>query len=808
MTKSEESRAQPLWLERWGWVALVAVALILFVRSLSPGLTMAQGDVSNVGVRQSYDSHPNLFVARWFPDEGMGTPGPGVALAPSTFLWWVVPHVKYVDFCYLFHIILFGVGGWFLLRDLTKNATAALVGGIWFMLQPHAFSHMQPGHVGYFWTCAWMPWCLFFLRLAVAMGHVGWWTLAGGCAGLTLTGQPDVGVLFLMFVFAYGVYLLVSDTMARASTAPAVLRCVAGAVGKGALAGVVCVLLGYQVLIGSYRAFEQPKREAPVAAETKSADEQAREKWLWATQWSVPVEESLDFIIPGLFGWGSSYRSNPYRGRVGQTEGFPQHRQGLPNLNDVSNYVGAFIMLGCVLAVVAGRKRGEVWFLLAGGLLACLLSFGKHAPVYRLFFELPHMSSMRNPIKWFAVASLCFGMLGSIGMSEALSKESVFSRMSGLWKALVCFAPGIVAIVSAAVFLSGFAPGCMFWDAAAVERGWGSFAAGMLFWSLSGAIYFWAMRSGKPESSLASGAGTSGRILPWVASLLVLVEVLNVDLRYMPYNSADTGIRGDGMTEFLNSQKRPFRILLSTMNGAYRYINDVMCAYYRWERPSITVMRSEDDSAVFMRNLSSDPKKMLQLTNVRYFLSPGRIGDPDFVPVVAMKYGNSPVIVHRFTNSLPRYYVASQWEAIPEDKALARLAEADFDPRRSVLVHVEREKLPALPSSPVDATCEITEYMPGKAIIRTRTSHDAVLVGLERFDPSWAVFVDGKAVPMWKADWMLRACPIPAGEHTVEWRVVGDGGVGFWMGVAGWALTAAAAAWLGFDALKAGRKCG
>jgi hypothetical protein len=55
------------------------------------------------------------------------------------------------------------------------------------------------------------------------------------------------------------------------------------------------------------------------------------------------------------------------------------------------------------------------------------------------------------------------------------------------------------------------------------------------------------------------------------------------------------------------------------------------------------------------------------------------------------------------------------------------------------------------------------------------------------------VFVDGKRNQMLKANWMLRACVVPAGEHTVEWRLVGDGGFGLAAGVAGLVMIAVAA---------------
>jgi hypothetical protein len=467
----------------------------------------------------------------------------------------------------------------------------------------------------------------------------------------------------------------------------------------------------------------------------------------------------------------------------------------LPNLNDINNYVGAFIMLGCVVAFASGRRRPEVWFLGAAALVSCLLAFGKHAPLYRMFFELPFMSSIRNPIKWFAVTSTCLGMLGAIGISELLSRESGVARWPFLKKAVLCFLPGVVVSGAAAMFLMniGDGPRWLFWqDAEAVGRAWGSVRAGMLFWFLAGGVFLWALRD-RGAAAPQPAKSAVDRYFPAVAGVLVLAEVLFVDLRYLPCVSADTGVQSDAMVEHLNSQKRPFRILLTRVDGAYRYINDVLCMYHGWERPGVLVARTEDASSVFMRKLGTDPKKMLQLTNVRYLLAPGRIGGPDFVPEVSVKYGNTPVVVHRFTNALERYYVVSRWEVVPEDQALDRLAAPEFDPRASVLIHSGQPGVPDPPTGQVTATCDLTEYSRSGATLKTRSSHPVVMVGLERHSPSWAVFVDGKRNQMLKANWMLRACVVPAGEHTVEWRLVGDGGFGLVAGVAGLVMIAVAA---------------
>jgi uncharacterized membrane protein YfhO len=54
--------------------------------------------------------------------------------------------------------------------------------------------------------------------------------------------------------------------------------------------------------------------------------------------------------------------------------------------------------------------------------------------------------------------------------------------------------------------------------------------------------------------------------------------------------------------------------------------------------------------------------------------------------------------------------------------------------------------------------------------IETVTSGPGVLVAVEAFDPDWRATVDGRPVPIDRANVLFRGVAVPAGRHVVEMR--------------------------------------
>jgi hypothetical protein len=74
----------------------------------------------------------------------------------------------------------------------------------------------------------------------------------------------------------------------------------------------------------------------------------SKEQWLFATNWSLPPEDMLEFIVPGVFGNESFHGDHPYWGRLGRP-----HKSVFQKGRMMSNYRQHTVYFGGVSVVFA-----------------------------------------------------------------------------------------------------------------------------------------------------------------------------------------------------------------------------------------------------------------------------------------------------------------------------------------------------------------------------------------------------------------------------------------------------------------------
>lgn len=165
---------------------------------------------------------------------------------------------------------------------------------------------------------------------------------------------------------------------------------------------------------------------------------------------------------------------------------------------------------------------------------------------------------------------------------------------------------------------------------------------------------------------------------------------------------------------------------------------------------------------------------LLDLLNVRYVVVPAA-AEPDRPDLDRLKdrlptvYADDDVAILENRAALPRAWIVHDARRTSSTGALAELAAGRVDPRAVALV--EEAPPPLAPAADAAAdVAAVTAYEADRFRVRTRTDAPGLLVLSEMADPDWRATVDGSAAPILVANGLLRAVPIPRGDHVVELR--------------------------------------
>lgn len=131
---------------------------------------------------------------------------------------------------------------------------------------------------------------------------------------------------------------------------------------------------------------------------------------------------------------------------------------------------------------------------------------------------------------------------------------------------------------------------------------------------------------------------------------------------------------------------------------------------------------------------------------------------------------NGPYAVFEFTGALPRASWIPRWAVESDDaRTLERILSPDFNPTRDVVVTPAPEGVtPATEAGSGEAT--LTELKPRQVTVKTKATQAGMVLLNDRWHESWHAEVDGKPVPLLRANYIMRAVAVPAGEHTVRFR--------------------------------------
>jgi hypothetical protein len=352
------------------------------------------------------------WVPLWNPYEFSGFPAQadpqtGVFYPPNMLLrLFTVP--TFLTWTVVFHVWLFGVGGYVLCRTLGVGRPAAAVAGAALMLGGITTGRMYAGHLDVLRTVAWVP-----LALAAAMQSLDRETVRPSAAVVTTLVLSLLSGHLQYVVYTFGaVALYAAFRVVWPVTGPATWACTR----RVAMQFVVLI-----VLVVGLAAFQllPTARLVMSAGRTDGVPER------------IAIEDKLPLRdVP---------RAMFLPQRTGEFSEFPQE------FWESMAYVGWLPAALAPLGLILGRRQPRVVFLILLGALALGLAMG--GPLYRLHHLVFPM--FRIPGRLLCFWAIVVAVLGALALDWPARRRAGEKRLSRLtWRnAVLPLAAGVVVIV-------------------------------------------------------------------------------------------------------------------------------------------------------------------------------------------------------------------------------------------------------------------------------------------------------------------------------------------------------------------------
>ena len=323
-------------------------------------------------------------------------------------------------------VVMAVAGGW-LLRARGHSVAAACVGGLCAAWCGYFATLFCAGHRGVVDALAVTALGFGALERLVATGRLRWGAALGVILAFGLGSQADIWLLTVCALSAYGLWRL--GWRVKRWPWLALLA-----------AGVAFGLIGFPALRHTFgaawetRAHQLEIASGPGSGSTRAGSEvnpgRVEKQWAFITGWSLPPEDLLEWLWPGIHGRTSyAFDPKPYTGRLGD----PEH--GV-RLRQHSVFVG-WVLLALVLAAWTmraqepARQARRFWSALAA--VTLLLALGRYTPLYRAVFLVPGFNQIRAPVKWLHLTGFALAMVAGVGA------EGVIRRW-GRWAAVALMA--------------------------------------------------------------------------------------------------------------------------------------------------------------------------------------------------------------------------------------------------------------------------------------------------------------------------------------------------------------------------------
>ena len=494
----------------------------------------------------------------------------------------------------------------------------------------------------------------------------------------------------------------------------------------------------------------------------------------YATAWSYGIDESLTFLIPGYMGNASGYNvgtdSELYRELTRQgvskadAKGFCESAPtywGEQPFTAGPVYAGAIVCFLFVLGLMLVKGPFK-WAILAGTALSFALSWGKNLMWFtELFYNwFPMYSKFRSVSSILIVAEMSVPLLGFMAIRQIMEggidrkqlNKSIYVAAGvtgGICLFFALFGGSMMSFQSSNdAALQAQLPDWVF-SAIVAERASmlrsDSFRSLIFIILAAGTIWLYANEKIKKVWMIA------------LLGVMVVADMWPVDKRFFndrdfrPQKQIDGTFAALPYEKALMADSDPhFRVLNLTSNT----FNDSRTSYYLKSIGGYSAAKLRRYQDIIDVYLSKVDLEVISMLNGKYIITKGEDGreTPMRNPGAL---GNA-------------WYVPSLTLAATPQEECAALGSVDLS--TTIIVGDDYKQYVAdFNPAASGSSIELTSYAPDVLTYRSSSSQDGTVVFSEIFYPyGWKGYIDGKPADIFRANYLLRAMNIPAGQHEIR----------------------------------------
>jgi len=507
----------------------------------------------------------------------------------------------------------------------------------------------------------------------------------------------------------------------------------------------------------------------------------------YAFRWSTGLTETFCIMIPYLYG-GATYDNAEFAPKTlaaigGGAELLPTYWGERPSqMGPV--FFGAVICFLFVLGMFVVRSPHK-WWMLVASIIGIVLAWGKNfeAVNFFLFDHVPYLNKFRTVEMALVIPQFLFPLLGIWGLQELIDRREEKKLM---WKYIIYAASATAGLCLIIGLLGGFLFNFTGWRDSSLQPEMLKLlkedrASLTMTSSLKSAAYIiivvgvmWFYLNDKIKLNYLVGG----------VALLVAIDMIPVAQNYMNGKQHDNPQIDDYVdaSEYENSfePREVDKVILRDPDPYYRVLditgdpyNDAQQAYFHKCIGGYHPAKMEMYQDLIDRHMSRGfNAQVLNMLNTKYIIV-GRDKEPARVIPNPRACGNA-----WFVGEIK--WVSTAEEEINSLKAVqlgdTAALPGEFDPRKTAVIRdVFKSAMSFALAKDSNASVRLMRYGLNDLWFSSQNSKDGLAVFSDiYYSKGWKAYVDGKETPIVKADYVLRAIKVPAGNHSIEFHFKPD----------------------------------